>query len=170
MVIRILLAVTMPYRGDLSKKNPPFTGCQGLPNFFKKEPCRWFCQFQFPGEFRGGSTGGNVIQGNCLEPFAQRKPAFVHKSAAGNGKLPAAARTFVLIPAGDGVIPGTAAMGAGKALRPADTEQLVFINFLVHSIHYTPKIGLFQSCNNLIKRKFDENFVIFTDFKQKNPE
>jgi hypothetical protein len=93
----------------------------------------------------------------------------VHKSAAGNGKLPATASAFVLIPAGDGVIPGAAAMDAGKSLGPADAEQLDSINLFVHGKYYIPKMSSFLSCNNLILSKTSEIFMFLTDFRRKSP-
>jgi hypothetical protein len=91
----------------------------------------------------------------------------VHKSAAGTGKLPAAVRTFVLIPAGDGVIPGAAAADAGKAPGPADLEKRVFTGLFVHGTNYILKIGLILSCNNLTKIKMSKNFVFFHQISAK---
>jgi hypothetical protein len=91
----------------------------------------------------------------------------VHKSTAGKGKLPAAARAFVLGPAGDGVIPGTAAMGAGKTLGPADTEQQLFAGFFVHRQALYFKNLPMYTCNNLINDKFYAIFVFFTIFSGK---
>jgi hypothetical protein len=85
----------------------------------------------------------------------------VHKSAAGTRKLPAAVRTFVLIPAGDGVIPGAAAAGTGKALGPADLEKRGFTGFFVHGTDYILKTGPILSCNNLTKDKISKIFGVF---------
>jgi hypothetical protein len=101
----------------------------------------------------------------------QRKSASMHKSTSGNRKLPAAERAFVLIPPGDRIIPGAAAVGAGKALGPADTKQGIFTGFLVHTVQYIPKIlsvQSFNTCNNLTNSKKGGISVYFSFFSKKH--
>jgi hypothetical protein len=153
-----------PHIDDLYKKLLPFPGCQAQPYFFRTSHAAGFVSSSFRPASAAEIRGVGIIQGSRLEPCMQRKPAFVHKSAAGKGKLPPAERASVLIPAGDGVIPGVAATGAGKAMGPADTEQGVCIGFFIHGTDHTPKIGLCRFCNNLTNGKMDEISCFFTGF------